>query len=59
MPYECSNPEEYADNEYHGESQECVALVKVACGAPQSPKWVKGSWEKGTRHGHSHLQRVW
>ena len=46
MPYICSNPEKYADGKSHGESSECVALVKVACAAPQTALWKKGSLVK-------------
>jgi len=42
MPYICRNPNAYNDGKSHGESSECVALVKVACGAPQTSLWRKG-----------------
>ena len=43
----CRDPESYADGKHHGESQECVALVKNACGAPQTARWAKGTQVKG------------
>ena len=47
MSYICSNPESYADTKFHGESHECVALVKIACGAPQTKLWKQGTLVKG------------
>ena len=47
MPYICNDPDKYDDNQYHGESNECVALVKQACGAPQTLLWKKGIQVKG------------
>lgn len=42
MSYVCPNPDKYNDGQWHGESRECVALVKVACGAPRTTYWRKG-----------------
>src|SRR5689334_6127041 len=47
MPYICANADSYNDKKYHGESQECVALVKKACNAPQTSQWKKGIIVKG------------
>lgn len=47
--YICPNPESYADGKYHGESHECVALVKEACKAPQTTLWKKGTHVKGNQ----------
>ena len=50
MPYVCSDPDEYNDGQHHGESQECVALVKEACGISGSftNTAKKGVLVKGT-----------
>eukprot|EP01031_Cornospumella_fuschlensis_P037208 gene37208-45163_t len=47
MSYICSNPDDVADGEFHGESEECVALVKEECGAPQTARWTRGTLVKG------------
>eukprot|EP01118_Nematostelium_gracile_P000498 TRINITY_DN10564_c0_g1_i4.p1 TRINITY_DN10564_c0_g1~~TRINITY_DN10564_c0_g1_i4.p1 ORF type:complete len:136 (-),score=27.71 TRINITY_DN10564_c0_g1_i4:64-471(-) len=46
MVYICSDPKSYI-GKHHGESEECVALVKHACKAPQTSKWNKGDLVKG------------
>jgi hypothetical protein len=42
--YRCSVP---AAGRSYGESTECVALVKYACGAPRTTNWRQGAKVKG------------
>jgi hypothetical protein len=43
VPFLCPDPDKFADGEYHGESHECVGLVKLAAHAPQTAKWSPGA----------------
>ncbi|OQV19725.1 hypothetical protein BV898_06264 [Hypsibius exemplaris] len=39
--YSCSYPT--INGSWYGESKECVGLVKLKCGAPQTTRWRKGA----------------
>jgi hypothetical protein len=41
VSYRSNTPELY-EGKFYGESQQCVALVKYATGAPQASTWKKG-----------------
>ncbi|MDI1436073.1 MULTISPECIES: BPSL0067 family protein [Polyangium] len=42
MAYRTNTPELY-EGRHYGESEQCVALVKFACGAPHTSAWKKGA----------------
>ncbi|MDI1476198.1 BPSL0067 family protein [Polyangium sp. y55x31] len=42
MAYRTNTPELY-EGRHYGESEQCVALVKYACGAPHTSAWKKGA----------------
>jgi hypothetical protein len=42
MSYRTNSPELY-EGRHYGESEQCVALVKLACGAPHTSSWRKGA----------------
>ncbi|OWA49887.1 hypothetical protein BV898_14423 [Hypsibius exemplaris] len=39
--YSCSYPT--INGSWYGESKECVGLIKLKCGAPQTTRWRKGA----------------